>query len=82
MDTVVRLGGDEFVVLASDVSHFGAVDLGNRLVVELGRFFDRVEGGERVTVSVGIAVSVGGRGTAEFLLKEADTAMYLAKSLG
>ncbi|MDT4933490.1 MAG: hypothetical protein QOK11_1382, partial [Pseudonocardiales bacterium] len=30
----------------------------------------------------GIAVSVGGRGTAETLLSEADTAMYHSKSLG
>jgi predicted signal transduction protein with EAL and GGDEF domain len=32
--------------------------------------------------SIGVAVSVGGRGTAEILLNEADRAMYHAKSLG
>ena len=81
MDTVARIGGDEFVVLAPDVdSHLHAVDMGARLVAELCR---RPAGeGERIAASVGIAVSVGGEGTAETLLNEADTAMYQAKSLG
>jgi EAL domain-containing protein (putative c-di-GMP-specific phosphodiesterase class I) len=51
-----------------------------RLIAELHR---EDEGAiERVAASIGIAVSVGGRGTAETLLHEADTAMYRAKSLG
>jgi diguanylate cyclase (GGDEF)-like protein len=83
MDTVARIGGDEFVVLAPDVdSHLHSVDIGTRLVTELSRLPDGVEEGERITASIGIAVSVEGRGTAEVLLKEADTAMYRAKSLG
>ena len=84
MDTVARIGGDEFVVLAPEIDNqLHAVDLGTRLLSELGR---RVGGGgrdeERVAASIGISVSAGGRGTAEALLKEADTAMYEAKSLG
>jgi diguanylate cyclase (GGDEF)-like protein len=83
MDTVARIGGDEFVVLAPDLdSHLHAVDMGARLVTELCRRPDGVEDDERCAGSVGIAVSVGGRGTAEILLNEADTAMYQAKSLG
>jgi diguanylate cyclase (GGDEF)-like protein len=83
MDTVARIGGDEFAVLAPDVdSHLHAVDLGSRLVAELWRRPERAEGGERVAASVGISISDDGRGTAEVLLKEADTAMYQAKSLG
>jgi predicted signal transduction protein with EAL and GGDEF domain len=83
MDTVARIGGDEFVVLAPDVdSHLHSVDIGTRLVAELCRLPDGVDEGERITASVGIAVSVDGRGTAEILIKEADTAMYQAKSRG
>jgi diguanylate cyclase (GGDEF)-like protein/PAS domain S-box-containing protein len=80
MDTVSRIGGDEFVVLAPDVdSEQHAVDIGARLLSDLlGRIADR----ERVGASVGISVSVGGRGTAETMLHEADTAMYQAKSVG
>jgi diguanylate cyclase (GGDEF)-like protein len=83
MDTVARIGGDEFVVLAPDVdSPLHAVDLSSRLVSELWEMPDGVEDGNRVVASVGVSLSVGGRGTAEMLLHEADTAMYHAKSLG
>jgi diguanylate cyclase (GGDEF)-like protein len=82
-DTVARIGGDEFVVLAPDIDNqLHAVDVGARLVAELGR--RTAVGGEeeRVAASIGISVSAAGRGTAEVLLDEADTAMYEAKSLG
>jgi diguanylate cyclase (GGDEF)-like protein/PAS domain S-box-containing protein len=83
MDTVARIGSDEFVVLAPNVdSHLHAVDIGARLVSELCRRPDRIEDGERIAASVGISVSIGGRGTAESLLNEADTAMFQAKSRG
>jgi diguanylate cyclase (GGDEF)-like protein len=83
MDTVARIGGDEFVVLAPDVdSHADAVDMGARLAVELMRRPARAAEAAPLAASIGIAVSVGGRATAESLLSEADTAMYQAKSLG
>ena len=83
VDTVSRIGGDEFVVLAPEVdSHLHAVDIGNRLLAQLSRPPESSADADRVAASVGISVSVGGRGTAEILLKEADTAMYQAKSLG
>jgi len=82
-DTVARIGGDEFVVLAPDVDNqLHAVDLGTRLVAELGRRVAGADNEERVAASIGISVSSAGRGTAELLLDEADTAMYEAKSLG
>jgi diguanylate cyclase (GGDEF)-like protein len=82
MDVVARVGGDEFVVLAPAVdSDLHAVDIGTRLVAALART-DQVGSAQRVAASVGISVSLGGRGTAEALLDEADTAMYQAKSLG
>lgn len=82
MDTVARIGGDEFIVLAREVDgHLHAADMAARLIEELSRD-DEGGVGERVGASVGISVSVGGRGTAETLLHEADTAMYRAKSLG
>ncbi|MEA3185636.1 MAG: hypothetical protein QOJ74_2113 [Ilumatobacteraceae bacterium] len=79
-DTVARIGGDEFVVLAANVeSQSQAVDIGARLVTELNT---GVGESGHVGASVGIAISVEGRGTAEVLLNEADKAMYQAKSLG
>src|SRR6185295_1899677 len=79
-DTVARIGGDEFVVLAANVeSQAHAIDIGARLIAELNHREGEVD---HVGASVGIAVSIGGRGTAEILLDEADKAMYQAKSLG
>jgi diguanylate cyclase (GGDEF)-like protein len=83
MDIVARIGGDEFVVLAPDLDgHSNAVDIGARLVADLNRRPDRVADSERVAASIGISISVGGRGPAETLLHQADAAMYQAKSLG
>jgi diguanylate cyclase (GGDEF)-like protein/PAS domain S-box-containing protein len=81
MDTVARIGGDEFVVLAPDIdSPLHAADMSRRLVSALSR---RPAGNVGpMGASVGVSVSEGGRGTAEILLKEADVAMYQAKSRG
>jgi diguanylate cyclase (GGDEF)-like protein/PAS domain S-box-containing protein len=82
-DTVARVGGDEFVILAPELATYAdAVDIGNRIVAELNDRTGRRMGDERAEASIGIAVSTNGRGTAEELLNEADTAMYRAKSLG
>jgi diguanylate cyclase (GGDEF)-like protein len=82
-DTVARIGGDEFVVLAPDIlSDLDAMDLSARLIAALSQRATGGEEGERVTASIGIAVSIAGRGAAETLLEHADTAMYRAKSLG
>jgi diguanylate cyclase (GGDEF)-like protein/PAS domain S-box-containing protein len=82
MDTVARIGGDEFVVLAPDVdTEVHAVGIGNHLMSALtGNPVSTDLAG--LGASIGISVSVGGRGTAEILLDEADTAMYKSKSVG
>jgi predicted signal transduction protein with EAL and GGDEF domain len=83
MDTVARLGGDEFVILVTDIeSQLHAVDLSTRLLSEVRRRPKASENGERVSASIGISVSTYGRGSAEAMLSEADTAMYQAKSGG
>ncbi len=83
MDTVARLGGDEFAILLPDIdSRVHAVDIGLRIVAELRRSREPLVGGERISASVGVAVSVSGGGSAETLLHEADTAMYKAKTHG
>ena len=80
-DTVARIGGDEFVVLAANVeSHAHAIDIGSPAGrIELNH---RSGDADRVGASVGISVSIGGRGPPEILLNEADKAMYQAKALG
>ena len=82
-DKVARLGGDEFTVLLSDVREVGEViDIANRIQKEVAQPF-KLSGYEMfTTVSIGIALSTAGYELPEELLRDADTAMYQAKSLG
>ncbi|WP_333688929.1 putative bifunctional diguanylate cyclase/phosphodiesterase [Methylococcus capsulatus] len=82
-DTVARIGGDEFTILLN-----GAKDtLNGALVAQKildGLAQPFVFGAQQIviSVSIGIAVSPADGETMEQLLRNADTAMYHAKSRG
>ena len=80
---VARLGGDEFaVILASDVSPNEASDYATRLIQILSAGYD-IDGIEVVIgASIGIALSPGDGATSEELMRNADMALYRAKSDG
>jgi diguanylate cyclase (GGDEF)-like protein/PAS domain S-box-containing protein len=80
---VARLGGDEFaIVLASGVSPNEASDFADRLISVLSVRYD-IEGSEVVVgASIGIALSPGDGDTSEELMRNADMALYRAKSDG
>jgi diguanylate cyclase (GGDEF)-like protein/PAS domain S-box-containing protein len=82
-DIVARLGGDEFAVLVRHVEHERVVvALAERLMEMLRRPFT-VAGTELITsASIGITFSALGYTSAEDVLRDADTAMYKAKSAG
>jgi diguanylate cyclase (GGDEF)-like protein len=82
-DTVARLGGDEFSLLLEEVdSPEEVVALATRIEQAIARPF-RVGGEEVFTgVSIGIAMGSGDYVSAEELLRDADTAMYMAKESG
>ena len=80
---VARLGGDEFTVLLRDVVKPGDAALVARRMVKAlaGPFL--VDGHELVvTASIGIALYPADADNADDLVKAADAAMYLAKTLG
>jgi len=81
LDTVARLGGDEFIVLCEDTGPDEAASIVARIIDAVRQPI--LVGGTMVTVtaSVGIAAARSGL-TADELLREADGAMYRAKSLG
>jgi diguanylate cyclase (GGDEF)-like protein/PAS domain S-box-containing protein len=82
-DVLGRFGGDEFVVLLENVSSASdASPVAERLLDDLRRPFRISESTVFLTVSVGIALSHGGRDSAEVLLRNADAAMYQAKDRG
>ena len=79
-DTLARFGGDEFVVLLEEVEGpEEAMLVAQRVTEELGRPF-ALEGQEIfLSVSVGIGLGDTHTKTPEYLLRDADTAMYRAK---
>jgi diguanylate cyclase (GGDEF)-like protein/PAS domain S-box-containing protein len=82
-DTVARLGGDEFTILLEDVTDAREVTaIAQRIQKELALPFNL--GGHEVftTASIGIAPSTTGYERPDDILRDADTAMYRAKSLG
>ncbi len=81
--SVCRLGGDEFIVLLplkDGVSEAAAV--ARAIIGMLKTPFDLATGAHITTTSIGIAVLPGHGTTTMSLLKNADAAMYQAKSAG
>jgi diguanylate cyclase (GGDEF)-like protein len=82
-DIVARFGGDEFVILQYPVKHpTEAATLAQQVVEVIGRSFE-IEGNQvLIGASVGIAVAPQDGIDADLLLKNADMALYRAKSEG
>ena len=87
MDSVARLGGDEFVVLLPGLSGSqDAILIADRIASQMAAPIKLDPGSVSVTASMGIAIAdpwlVGSEHTSGRLIKQADMAMYDAKSLG
>ena len=82
-DTVARLGGDEFAIVQSSVNHpEDATTFATRLLRELCAPYE-VQGHQIVIgTSIGIAIAPGDGNDPDALLKNADMALYRAKTNG
>jgi diguanylate cyclase (GGDEF)-like protein/PAS domain S-box-containing protein len=82
-DIVARLGGDEFAILAEDLDceHY-AVTLAERLLEVLRQPFQIAGTDITTSASIGITFSGMDYATPEEMLRDADTAMYKAKTGG
>jgi len=82
-DTIARTGGDEFVIVQAaiaDPAH--ATSLAQRVIDALNEPYD-IDGHQAVIgVSVGISVGPGDGASPDKLLRNADLALYRAKSDG
>lgn len=81
--TSARLGGDEFVILFEGIKRpCDASSIADRLLEILSEPYEL--NGHRIncTVSIGIVTSANRCDTAKAVLRDADTAMYEAKSRG
>jgi diguanylate cyclase (GGDEF)-like protein len=82
-DIVARLGGDEFTILLEDLNTPDeAIFVAKRLLSNLAEPFRLPAREVFITASVGVALSTAGYERADDVLRDADTAMYQAKSLG
>ncbi|MEO5703025.1 MAG: EAL domain-containing protein [Gammaproteobacteria bacterium] len=83
-DILARFGGDEFTVLVSDIADATeAVHVTNRIQATFLKPFHLSSGHEvHTSASIGIAMSTAGLEKAEDILRDADIAMYRAKSHG
>jgi len=82
-DTVSRQGGDEFVVLLSEVEHpEDAAHMASRMLEAVAKphWIDLHD--LQITTSIGVSIYPDDGLDAETLIKNADTAMYQAKSNG
>lgn len=86
-DTVARLGGDEFVVLLESIgpdaatAALNAEELGQKVLDALHQITTPLPG-YQVKASIGITLFDSGASSIEDLLKQADAAMYQAKTGG
>ncbi len=87
-DTAARLGGDEFIILLTDLGADAATALSRtRVVAEkiqavLSQEFHLKDHSYRLSLSIGITLFPQTNTRINDLIKQADTALYRAKSLG
>jgi diguanylate cyclase (GGDEF)-like protein len=82
-DTLARLGGDEFVILCEDIEgEAQAIAIARRVHQALAPPVRSGAGQMRVAASIGVALCSSSGDSASALVRNADVAMYQAKSLG
>lgn len=87
-DTMARLGGDEFVVVLEALDHDPeqaadiAKKVGEKILEVLARPFRLQESDYHCSASLGVTLFEGEKHGIDDLLKQADMAMYKAKSKG
>lgn len=77
-DLCGRYGGEEFGVLLKNIDEQEAIDLANKLLVNISK---KEIDGISFTVSIGVSIYKSGK-TIDDLYKEADVALYNAKNNG
>jgi diguanylate cyclase (GGDEF)-like protein len=82
-DLVARLGGDEFAIVQTGTEQpFGATALATRLIAEIAKPFGLDGHHVEIGASVGISIAPNDGSDPDKLLKNADLALYRAKSDG
>jgi diguanylate cyclase (GGDEF)-like protein len=83
VDTIGRMGGDEFVVLIDGATLDVAPELvAQRLLDVMRRPFELDEASMPLSVNISIGIASGDRDSPGDLLRDADVALYQAKTAG
>jgi len=82
-DTVARLGGDEFTVILNGIDEQGSVErISQKILQKLAEPFQLGDDVVYITVSLGLTLYPEDAEDIDTLIKNADQAMYAAKSSG
>lgn len=82
-DTAARVGGDEFVIILSSVDNLESVErIATSLIASISADFEIRQGKVHVGASIGIASYPADGDSADELMRQADTAMYMVKHNG
>jgi len=82
-DTVARMGGDEFVILLTDIDGMsGASSVARKIIDTMSEPVHLLKSEILISPSIGITLAPTDSLNADILLKNADMAMYKAKSSG
>lgn len=81
-DTIARMGGDEFTLLLTSIDAKGSSVVAQKILTAISQPFNLEVYDLYITVSIGIAIYPNDGLKSETLLKNADVAMYHAKTAG
>jgi len=82
-DSIARLGGDEFTIVLTDISNVeDAAQVAEKVIGLFSKPFHLGEHEVFISTSIGVTIYPFDDNDIENLIKNADTAMYKAKSLG
>ncbi len=81
-DVIARMGGDEFAILLENVDADGTVRIAERILASIHAAFKLESQEVFTTASIGIVPGTSAYSNPTEILRDADTAMYHAKSQG
>jgi diguanylate cyclase (GGDEF)-like protein len=82
-NTLARLGGDEFAILLQDIPDLDlAIGMAEHLLAQFSKPFHIRQHEVYINASLGILLGTPDYEQPEYLLRDADTALYRAKALG
>ena len=81
-DVLTRFGGDEFIILLNNIEQIRYAQVAQRIIESLNEAYSIMGHELKTGVSIGVTLSSNGYASPEEMMRDADLAMYRAKSNG